>query len=367
MKTITRQKLAASIFLLAAFLAKGATFDSGSNGSYGALEVTTNLTLDLPPDGIFHCTTVVIHTGAVLTFRTNLLNTPVFLLAQGDVQVDFGGIIDVSGGPPFGAIPGSPGPGGFPGGFGGSPNDDVPGDGFGPGGGRLGNATANAAFAFSAGANTNTYGNVLLIPLVGGSGSASSSQQAGGSGGGALLVASNTRITVSGRIWAKGGGGSGGAIRLLAPRVDGLGDLDVSAGFYASPGRVRIDTLDRFAWRGFNLTGAGRWTVVAQMTTGLADSRRLDIVEVAGQTIAAGATSGVDINLPVGSDTNQLVKVRASGFTGDVPITVALIPENGRSTRYDSLIPASGSGPATNAVNVIVPIDVVTRVQVWSR
>jgi len=31
------------------------------------------------------------------------------------------------------------------------------------------------------------------------------------------------------------------------------------------------------------------------------------------------------------------------------------------------VIPATGGNPATNAVNVVVPVDSVTYVQVWSK
>jgi hypothetical protein len=35
-------------------------FNSGSDGSYGPLNVTSNTTLQLPPDGIFKCTTITV-------------------------------------------------------------------------------------------------------------------------------------------------------------------------------------------------------------------------------------------------------------------------------------------------------------------
>jgi hypothetical protein len=94
-----------------------AQFDAGSNGSYGPLNITANTTLDLPPDGVFHCTTINVSGSATLRFNRNPLNTPVVLLAQGDVTI--AGVIDVSGADASGAIPGAGGPGGFDGGFGG--------------------------------------------------------------------------------------------------------------------------------------------------------------------------------------------------------------------------------------------------------
>lgn len=137
-------------------------------------------------------------------------------------------------------------------------------------------------------------------------------------------------------------------------------------GNVSGSGRVRIDTLNRLAWRGLNFGGAGKWTVGTQMFTGLNDPRRLDIVEAAGRTIALGSNP-VSVTLGVGAPTNQVVRVRASGFTNDVPITVAVIPENGPSTRYDLLIPVSNGNPATNSVTVTLSVDVVSNIQVWTR
>jgi hypothetical protein len=154
--------------------------------------------------------------------------------------------------------------------------------------------------------------------------------------------------------------------------VDGNGALGTSGGGNfnnggnGTDGRIRIDTLDRLAWTAITFNNA-KWTVGARMITGLPDNRRLDIIEAAGQTVALGTTDRVNVSLPVGSSTNQVVKVRASGFTNDVPITVAVIPENGNSTRYDSLMTANGANPVTNTVNVVIPVDSVTYIQVWSR
>src|SRR5262245_44989910 len=95
--------------------ATGQGFTSGSDGSYGPMNIQTNTTLDLPPNGIFNCTTITIASGARLNFRRNALNTPVHLLATGDVIVN--GTIDVSGGGSPGNFVGGPsGPGGFDGG-----------------------------------------------------------------------------------------------------------------------------------------------------------------------------------------------------------------------------------------------------------
>ena len=106
----------------------GQTFDAGSNGSYGPLNITADTTLPMPADGIFRCTTITVASGTTLRFSRNPLNTPVYLLASGDVSI--AGSIDVSAtGPVDGSgrtIGGAGGPGGFDGGasgeFGGAAN-----------------------------------------------------------------------------------------------------------------------------------------------------------------------------------------------------------------------------------------------------
>jgi hypothetical protein len=168
-------------------------FDCGSTGAGGALSITVNTTLNLPPDGILNYTTITVAQGVTLSFNRNALNTPVYLLASGDVLIN--GTVDVSA-----AItdcspnPGKGGPGGFDGGSGGSvmAGQSKGGDGLGPGGGKNRINWGSAAYGSSppiSPANTNTYGNLLLVPMMGGSGGAGSdgSPGVGGAGGGGLF------------------------------------------------------------------------------------------------------------------------------------------------------------------------------------
>src|SRR5262249_16110159 len=120
-----------------------------------------------PPNDIFNFTTVTVGRMVTVRFRRNLANTPVYILAQGDVTVS--GVIDVSGG---GGSPGgraaAGGPGGYNGGLGGVYNEALAsaGSGLGPGGG-----ISESVGSF--------VGIRELLPLVGG----------GGGGGGRSLGA----------------------------------------------------------------------------------------------------------------------------------------------------------------------------------
>src|SRR3972149_6220902 len=81
------------------------TFSSGSTGADGAFNPTTNTTLALPPNGVFNFTTINIPAGVTVTFTRNTTNTPVSLLASGNVII--AGTIDVSGSPGGSGVPGA--------------------------------------------------------------------------------------------------------------------------------------------------------------------------------------------------------------------------------------------------------------------
>src|SRR2546428_3456041 len=123
-----------------------AQFNSGSTGADGALNPSANLTLTLPATGVFNFTTVNIPGGVILRFTRNAANTPVTILAQGDVII--AGTMDVSGsaggtgsltGTLLGPNGGAGGPGGFDGGTGANGVISTTGGaGLGPGGGSGG-------------------------------------------------------------------------------------------------------------------------------------------------------------------------------------------------------------------------------------
>ena len=155
----------------------GQSFDAGSNGSLGDVVITTNTTLKLPDDGKLHFKNLTVNSGVTLSFNRNVHNTPVFILSQSNVVVD--GTISVDGANLTVNTGGLGGPGGFDGGKPGFGAEVPPGFGYGPGGGPAGrnscNQVAGDAMSGSYGSQLNalsgsTYGNTLLIPMVGGSG-----------------------------------------------------------------------------------------------------------------------------------------------------------------------------------------------------
>src|SRR5438034_4553077 len=214
------------------------TFNSGSTGADGAFNPDCNpkpciVTAPLPESGVFNFTTVNIPVGVTVRFTRNAANTPVTILATGNVTI--AGIIDVSGSPgrpggggiQLGSNGGAGGPGGFDGGSGANGVASLAGGaGLGPGGGAggpVGNnngggggfATAGGTLGATDGAGGQPYGTAALLPLIGGSGGGGGAVAAGqagqatgsggGGGGGALLIASSGTIALmTGQLLALG-------------------------------------------------------------------------------------------------------------------------------------------------------------------
>lgn len=274
---------------LAAASGSGFAYTSPSTGADGAFAPTTSQAVQLPPSGVFNFTTVNIPSGVTITFIKNATNTPVTILATGDVTI--AGAIDVSATPPASSLditgPGQGGPGGYNGGRGGMPagvtsgwvagyvGSNVGGSGIGPGGGSPAQvyytptwvgwnlpSGGGGAYGSAPAAPGNycpayggaTYGNTTLIPMIGGSGGGGGAGgvllpgSGGGGGGGGIVIASSGTISVTGSILAnggvpvstgttdgrgtQGGAGSGGAIRLIATTVSGNGTISAAGGSF---------------------------------------------------------------------------------------------------------------------------------------
>ncbi len=347
-----------------------AQFNSGSTGAHGALNPSAHLTLTLPASGVFNFTTVNIPGGVILRFTRNATNTPVTILAQGDVII--AGTMDVSGsaggagsltGTLLGPNGGAGGPGGFDGGTGANGVISTTGGaGLGPGGGSggansgssggggghvaVGGSSSGAGAVTAAGGGA--YGTAGLLPISGGSGGGGGGAAfgatgfGGGGGGGALLIASSTTITLSGTIRARGGNGaagpnpsagfggsgSGGAVRLVANTVGGNGTIDVnggdriggffggSGGFFfngaGSAGRLRLESFTNTAV--LNFVAVPPTTISSSLPNPavLANAPTLRISSIAGVAtpgVAQGSFVTPDITLPAGT-------------TNPVPVTI---------------------------------------------
>ncbi len=373
----------AALLGAAAALAQGAfTFDSGSTGALGDLIVNTAVVIPLPPDGVLHYKRFEITPEGSVSFVKNALNTPVTLLAQNEVII--AGDIVLDGAAPSGLDPGRGGPGGFDGGrgaVGGQPG----GSGKGPGGGRpaSGHDAGPGAYASrgdTGGARNETagdaYGDPLLLPIIGGSGGAGRDNEflGGGGGGGAILIASSARISLPspGRgVFARGAeisstynDGSGGGIRLVAPKIEGVGHLHAQGGPQGGAGRVRLDTPDANEAR-LNINGV--WTIGALMLTKLPVEPKLNILKIGDKDIPQDAAGTVNVIFPNGTPAERIVKVQAKDFGSIVPIRVALTPDYGPRVIVDTEINNTAAGVATKDIPVTFPLNVVVSVNVWTR
>jgi len=366
------------LFILSLILpASSQTFSSGSDGSYGAINITSDTTLTTPVDGIFNATTIFVASNAVLTFTRNQLNTPVYLLASGSVVIEGG--IDVSGDDAIGSMGGLGGPGGFAGGHGGGIGA---GAGMGPGGGNPSKPGAYAEISDGTFGplNSRLYGNTLLMPLIGGSGGGGrTGDSGGGGGGGAILISSSTFVQIEGGIFSLSGVasssslagqsltcGSGGAVRIVTPKILGSGIIDLKRALpgydeRVSAGRIRIDTLDPAPL--ITIRGVGSIGTFMQVFPTIRP--KLEIIEVAGQPVSP--TSATLLTIPIGGPLATTIKIRATDFQGSVPIQIALTPDSSNRTLVDHTINMGGATTVTETVNLTLSDNTLTHVHVWTR
>lgn len=397
--------MSGAMMLAWAGFASSQTFSSGSTGADGALAPTASTVVVLPPDGVLNYTTVTIPVGVTVTFQRNAANTPVTLLATGDVTIN--GTISVNGNPGVSATVtgttappgGSGGAGGFNGGNGGVGGGISATQGQGPGGSAI-NATAAAYGAPS------TF--VSLIPLWGGSGGGGGNSASrgtgpgGGGGGGGIVIASSSTITVAGggTITANGGaagarvqvdsfsssscasGGSGGAVRLVASQITGTGSLQANGGTFVScgatggTGRTRLEAFS-LAFTGSISPQASQSVVPGPVTPasnpGLANLPTLAIGTVGGVAAPAtpsGSYGTADVSLPQGTTNPVSVVVTASNTPVGSPtaITLRLIPQSGNATTI-SIPTASHTGTfasSTATASATFPVGTVSLVQAWA-
>lgn len=361
-------------------VAKAQSFSSGSNGSDGALNLTTpgtvlfdpksfNPPLDPDGDNVFHFTTINIAAGVTVKLSGKILTRPVFWLATGAVTID--GVLDLSGevghhrsNASSVRTPSVPGAGGYPGGVGGNVSHPAqPGNG--PGGGAPGEGGT-----FS--------GNAFLVPLVGGSGgggellSGDTFGAGGSAGGGAILIASSDSIAVNGTINASGGnsgqfglsgGGSGGAIRLMAPTISGSGVLS-TRGFGAPgrtsgvPGRIRIEAFNhQYSFRDdFNTIPPPNTTFASPFNVFLPIVQSVRVVSVAGVPVNQSPTGSFEMpDVTINSASAVTVVIEARNVPLGTVVKLHLFSDNGADQLVDSTPLAGTPGTSTASASVVLP------------
>ena len=374
------------------------TFNSGSTGADGAFSPTTTTTVTPPASGVFNFTTVNIPSGVAVRFTKNAANTPVTILASGDVTI--AGTIDVSGAPGGGGsgqtlmVPngGRGGPGGFDGGSGANGIvSTTGGTGLGPGGGGggvPGILAGGGGFGTAGPSNCSgigggpAYGTATLVPLIGGSGGGGGFTDfgrtggGGGGGGGAVLIASSGTITLTGTVLASGAngsppnggldggaGGSGGAVRLVATTIAGSGGTIDARGGGGSPvcdgaggfGRIRVEGFTNTAAVTFN--GVPPSITTQPAVVALPNTPTLRITSVAGVNAPAtplGSFTVPDITLPAG--TTSPVAVTITGANIPVGTTVTVTTKGQIGSVSSAAATLSGSlASSTASASVTIP------------
>ncbi len=332
-----------------------AEVNSGSNGSDGAFNPTTNTVVNMAdhPNGIYQFTSVNIPSGVTVTFTPNASNTPVLWLVQSNCTIN--GSVDASGGQCNSPVGGVAGVGGWRGGNGGDGNRD--GLGPGGGGGESGYYTASSGASYATvGAGSRpgvSYGNGFLLPLMGGSGGGGmrTPGYAGGGGGGVILIAASAFIAVNGSISANGGnggghfdssygsvgsgGGSGGGVRLVAGMIQGSGSISAGGGGgwcvrSGGSGRIRFDTLDN-SFAG-SLSGSFTQGLQPVIIPTAGQGVQLVIASVGGVAVSSSPTGVLSVPDAVISPHQENpipVVVRCSNLPLNTPITVSVRPANG--------------------------------------
>ena len=382
-------------------------FNSGSTGADGALNLTTpgtiifdprsfNPPLDQDGDNVYHFTTISIASGVTVRLTAAKLNMkPVIWLASGAVQID--GTIELSGEAGYRAMntvpadrrPAMPGPGGYQGGVGETPDSPAQ-AGAGPGGGGIVDSNNNhtsgsAGYSLRGDSSPGTsnggaiYGNVYLVPLLGGSGGGGGTIEGaqpsggggGGAGGGALLIASSLSVTLGGRIAAdggsggtgtitsnigNGGSGSGGAIHLIAPELRGTGTLSAvggSGGRSASPGRIRLEAFQQaFTGNASPVPRLGSPFNVFLPTTA-PSVRVVSVNDVPVRSDPTGSFEIPDVTIDRGTASTVLIEAR------NVPlgtiVKLHLFPESAADQIVDSP-PLQGTAElSTTTISVVIP------------
>jgi hypothetical protein len=346
------------------------SFSSGSDGSDGAFNPSGppgTVVLFDPAQfhgtqvsaNIFNFTTITIPVGVTVRLSGNVINGPVFWLAQGDVDIE--GTIDLSGGNghddttnPFVRVLSVPGSGGFAGGVGGNSVQAAL-VGNGPGGGTVG-----AVGSRTNGGGGTFSGNQFLIPLVGGSGGGGGAREdsvfaaGGGAGGGAILIASSTQIIVNGTVnanggtgghqtsssfLAAGGGGSGGATRLVSNTIAGIGTLSASGGndrftgHPGGPGQIRLEaTTVSFSGMLQGTLGQSTPFPLLLPTAGTPSAK---VISIAGTPINPNPNTFPDITINTTSPVPVVIQTQNIPTTATINLTI--LDENNVA---DTVIPA---------------------------
>jgi len=386
----SRRAFAAAVFAgLSITAAWCQTFNSGSTGADGDLifpnaqpgqtiifdPTTLNTPLPANHGSIYNFGVITIPKGVTVKLSGPNVAGPQYWLATGAVDIE--GTVDLSGGAGYAAtnlisqrIPSIPGPGGFPGGVGGSGGNYPAEPGQGPAGGAPPGGTGSGcgASGYPGGFSANQF----LVPLIGGSGGGGGTGltlgAGGGAGGGAILIASSAPITINGSIVAAGGSvasagggsGSGGAIRLMAATIQGNGTLNVSGGQsgscyggYSVSGLARLEAFNQLfsgSIRGNSASGSPYNTFLP--TSG--SEPTLTVATVNGVTVTPTPQGNFVVPDVTFSATGPVqVVINGSNIPPGTPVSLQFYSENGPDIVMANAAQLQGSSASSTAIVMV--------------
>ncbi len=383
-------RLAAAVFAIAASASSVfGQLSIPSDGSDGALVVTVSTNIDLrrattgvwssnnsanqglgiyDPEKwavVFKYSSVFVANGATVTFTNHVTHAPVVWLVRSNVTID--GAVGLNGqGYPSAIlndvanVP-EPGPGGFRGGaMNSSPYGLGNGGGFGPGGGDI---YLNGSYSSS----SNAYGNLQILPLIGGSGGGSglNTEWSGGAGGGAILIAAAAIISINGRLTANGGfgynsaAGSGGGIRLIANQLLGDGRIEATGGNGQRPGRIRIETVNP----GLNLHLDPITAAVTPPSTPVIwpapTAPTVKVISVGGQSAPSdpkAQLSGPSADIAIATTNVVTITLQSANLPTNGTVNVYIKPRNASQTILTASLVSGNSSLATwQATTTLLP------------
>ena len=309
---------------------------------------------------VFKFSSINIPAGVTVTFKNHPSRAPVVWLVSGNVTI--AGTVNLNGRQgtsnlSLATIPAEPGPGGF---RGGAYYNSAGGGGFGPGGALL------------VGSGNSAYGNVRLLPLIGGSGGAGTSLGgSGGAGGGAILIAAPTVISITGGVFALGANGffsgtagSGGAIRVVAEQINGNGSISVF-GSNANSGRIRLETSSAFTGVTSNPTTPATLVANPPVIFQATDAPTVRVISIDGVAFPAEPLAAVG-NAPADQIVNKgstpiTVLVQTTNFATNGAVQVRDVGQFGPATWRPATLVAGGTyASATWSVSGVFPAGYTT-------
>ncbi len=332
---------------------------------------------------VFKYQRVVVREGVTIDFAPHPSGAPVVWLVSEDVTIT--GSVNLNGKTGHSAgdrrlIPAPPG--GFMGGMAGE--FFAPGGGFGfgggfwsdsfyNGGGRRGERGSFASNSIARNSNTQvpirTYGNARLIPLIGGSGGSGGQvgnpgdigSGGGSAGGGAFLIATQGKVILSGSIEANstelntgsvwdGGAGSGGAIRIVAERLEGAGHLRATS-LNGGNGRIRVETNSI----GFGHAGEPHYTAGFPGETAElwpdASAPIVRLVSLAGAPVPVDPKGNVidftQADVPLATEDLAQLVIETENIDPQADVQVRVTPLSGQNDDYPAFFISTTDGVST--------------------